>query len=100
MIFRVVQIIINIQDIKDMEGDFVMGELPMMMTIAGASKETGLSQNVLRKLCESGKLITVRIGKKYYINSVSLQDILATGTVIETYKNENSKSSAVMGDIR
>lgn len=97
MIFRVIQIIINIQD---MEGDFVMGELPMMMTIAGASKETGLSQNVLRKLCESGKLITVRIGKKYYINSVSLQDILATGTVVETYKNENSKSSAVMGDIR
>lgn len=77
-----------------------MDELPMMMTIARASKETGLAKNVLRRLCESGKVITIRIGKKYYINSVSLQEILATGTVVETDKNENSKSSAVKGDIR
>lgn len=77
-----------------------MDELPMMMTISGASRETGLAPNVLRRLCESGKVVTVRIGKKYYINSVSLQEILATGTVVETDKNENSKSSAVKGDIR
>ena len=77
-----------------------MGELPMMMTVSRASRESGLAPNVLRRLCESGKVITVRIGKKYYINSVSLQEILATGTVIETEKNENGKSSAIKGDIR
>lgn len=77
-----------------------MEKLPLMLSIASASNETGLSQNVLRKLCESGQVTTIKIGKKFYINTVSLQEILTTGTVVETKKNEHSVGSAIKGDIR
>ncbi len=77
-----------------------MEKLPLMLSIASASNETGLSQNVLRKLCESGQVTTIKIGKKFYINTVSLQEILTTGTVVETKKDEHSVGSSVKGDIR
>ena len=77
-----------------------MEKLPLMLSIASASNETGLSQNVLRKLCKSGQVTTIKIGKKFYINTVSLQEILTTGTVVETKKDEHSVGSSVKGDIR
>ena len=71
-----------------------------MMFIASATDETGLLLNVLRKLCESGQVTTIKIGKKFYINTVSLQEILTTGTVVETKKDEHSVGGSVKGDIR
>lgn len=97
MIFRVMQIIINMKVIRRRTE---MEKLPLMLSIASASNETGLSQNVLRKLCESGQVTTIKIGKKFYINTVSLQEILTTGTVVETKKDEHSVGSSVKGDIR
>lgn len=55
-------------------------KIPTMVTLAEASKQTGLSYNYLRKLCLMGQITHIRAGKKYLINLEKLVDYLNGGT--------------------
>lgn len=51
-------------------------KIPTMVTIAGASEETGLSYHYLRKLCISNQIVCIKAGRKYLINLDKLIDFL------------------------
>lgn len=51
-------------------------KIPTMLTLAEASKQTGLSYDYLRKLCLSGQIIHIRAGSKYLINLEKLIQFL------------------------
>ena len=53
--------------------------LPEMLSITQAVERTNLSYEYLRHLCASGKIVTVKAGKKYLINSFSLAEFLNKG---------------------
>lgn len=55
-------------------------KIPTMVTLAEASKQTGLSYGYLRKLCLTGQITHIRAGKKYLINLEKLVDYLNGGT--------------------
>lgn len=55
-------------------------KIPTMVTLAEASKQTGLSYDYLRKLCLMGQITHIRAGKKYLINLEKLVDYLNGGT--------------------
>lgn len=55
-------------------------KIPTMVTLAEASKQTGLSYDYLRKLCLTGQITHIRAGKKYLINLEKLVDYLNRGT--------------------
>lgn len=53
-------------------------KVPVMITIAQASTESGLSYDCIRRLCLQGKLVHVKAGRKYLINKEKLADYLNT----------------------
>lgn len=55
-------------------------KIPTMVTLAEASKQTGLSYDYLRKLCLRDQITHIRAGKKYLINLEKLVDYLNGGT--------------------
>ena len=54
-------------------------ELPRMLTMREAAKETGLSYNAVREMCLQNKIVYCKSGKKYYINIEKLVDYLNKG---------------------
>ena len=54
-------------------------KIPEMLTLREASQRTGLSYDLLRKLCLEGKIIHIRTGKKYLINLDRLIEYLNGG---------------------
>lgn len=57
-------------------------ELPIMLTIEEASRETGLASYLVRRMCWQGKVVTVKTGKKWLINKKSLIEFLSTGGTV------------------
>ena len=54
-------------------------QVPKMIGIAEASKQTGLSYDFIRKLCLQDKIVYVRAGVKYLINWDKLVEFLNQG---------------------
>lgn len=54
-------------------------DMPQMLTIAQAAEKTGLSYDRIRKMCLENKLIYVKSGSKYLINSNHLAEYLSHG---------------------
>lgn len=54
-------------------------QIPKMIGISEASKQTGLSYDFLRKLCLQNKIVYVRAGVKYLINWDKLVEFLNQG---------------------
>lgn len=54
-------------------------ELPRMLTMREAAKETGLSYNAVREMCLNDKIVYCKSGKKYYINVEKLVEYLNRG---------------------
>ena len=42
--------------------------IPEMVTIRETSRRTGLSYDCIRKLCLSGEIVFMRVGRKYFVN--------------------------------
>lgn len=57
-------------------------ELPIMLTIEEASRETGLASYLIRRMCWQGKVVTVKTGKKWLINKTSLIAFLTNGGTV------------------
>lgn len=53
-----------------------MGNVPQMMTINQAAKETGLSAQYLRRLCRTNQIACIQCGTRFYINVDRLIDFL------------------------
>lgn len=53
--------------------------MPIMMTLKEASAYTGLTYEALRCLCLQKKIVFVRVGKKYLVNRIKLEQYLDTG---------------------
>lgn len=45
-----------------------MADIPRMLTIKEAAKETGLAEYHVRQLCINGEIVAVRTGRKYLVN--------------------------------
>ena len=43
-------------------------KIPKMMSLTEAAEATGVSYCFLRKLCQEGRVVHIRSGRKYYIN--------------------------------
>ncbi len=58
--------------------------IPEMVTIREASKRTGLSYDCIRKMALSGKIVYIRVGRKFFINFGKFCEFLDSqyGTVI------------------
>ncbi len=56
-----------------------MTTIPTMLTIKEAAQQTKLTEHYIRSLCISGKIVTVKTGKKYLVNLERLIDFLNTG---------------------
>ena len=54
-------------------------QIPKMVSLAEASKESGLSYDFIRKLCLQNKIVYVRAGVKYLINCDNLVEYLNQG---------------------
>ena len=54
-------------------------QIPKMVSLAEASKESGLSYDFIRKLCLQNKIVYVRAGVKYLINWDKLVEFLNQG---------------------
>lgn len=54
--------------------------VPTMVSIAEASKQTGLSYDFIRKLCLQKKIVHIRAGVKYLINLEKLIEYLNNGS--------------------
>ena len=50
-----------------------------MITLKTAAAETGLSYDCLRKLCLQGKIVHIRSGNKFLLNSSKLIEYLNKG---------------------
>ena len=50
--------------------------IPEMLTIRETAKRTGLSYDCIRKLCLSGEIVFMRVGRKYFINFSRFCDYL------------------------
>lgn len=55
--------------------------VPIMWTIKQASQNTGLSYDFIRKLCLQDKIVHVKAGRKYFVNSEKLVEFLDTGNM-------------------
>ena len=53
--------------------------IPIMWTIKQASQNTGLSYDFIRKLCLQNKIVFVKAGCKYLVNSEKLVEYLNSG---------------------
>lgn len=53
--------------------------VPKMVSLAEASKESGLSYDFIRKLCLQNKIVYVRAGVKYLVNWDKLVEYLNQG---------------------
>lgn len=56
-----------------------MIEIPRMLTMKEAARESGLSYNAVRKLCKERKIVYCKSGNKYYINANRLATYLNNG---------------------
>ena len=54
-------------------------DIPRMITIREAVRETGLSYKHVRSLCQSGKVVSIRAGNRILINREKLIDYLNSG---------------------
>lgn len=59
-------------------------KLPSMITIRQATQETGLPDYLLRKLCITKQVKSIKSGKKYYLNTDSLHDFLTEERGVQT----------------
>lgn len=55
-----------------------MPDIPRMLTIKEAAKETGLAEYHIRRLCKTGEIVAVRTGKKILVNITKLCEYLNT----------------------
>lgn len=74
--FRAAQAIILIEGQRKEVMSMDSRKLPSMITIKQATQETGLPEYLLRKLCITKQVKSIKSGKKYYLNSDSLNDYL------------------------
>ena len=65
-------------------------DIPKMVGLSEASRQTGLSYDFIRKLCLQNKIVYVRAGVKYLVNLEKLVEYLNQG--------EQSVMAAVMGN--
>ena len=54
-------------------------EVPRMISLRKAAKETGLTYLLIRELCDSGKVAYLKSGRKYLVNYQSLLALLKNG---------------------
>ena len=59
--------------------------MPRMISLCKASEETGVSYGCLRRLCNQGKLIHIRSGKKILLNSEYYNSGKVTIKINDTY---------------
>ena len=53
--------------------------VPTMVSIREASQRTGLTYILIKDLCDSGRIVYIRSGKKYLVNFDSLLRLLQQG---------------------
>lgn len=53
--------------------------IPTMITIREIADRTGVSYDAVRKLCLQGKIVHIRVGKKYLINFEKFCEYLNEG---------------------
>lgn len=58
----------------------IQRKIPLMWTIKEASQNTGLSYDFIRKLCLQNRIVHVKAGRKYLVNSEKLVEYLNGGT--------------------
>jgi len=68
-----------------------MMEIPKMLTIDQAAKETGLSKHYIRQLCVTRQIVFVKAGKKYLINLSKLVDFFNGDTTSTTLPDGENK---------
>ena len=54
-------------------------EVPRMLTIREAAREVGLSYNYIRSLCQSGRIVSIRVGNRTLVNREKLIAFLNSG---------------------
>lgn len=59
-------------------------KLLSMITIRQVAQETGLPDYLLRKLCITKQVKSIKNGKKYYLNTDSLHDFLVEEIGVQT----------------
>lgn len=57
----------------------IQRKIPLMWTIKEASQNTGLSYDFIRKLCLQNRIVHVKAGRKYLVNSEKLVEYLNSG---------------------
>ena len=69
----------ELKRINDQMEDACRMVFPRMITIREAARETGLSYNHVRSLCQSGRIVSIRTGNRILINREKLIDYLNSG---------------------
>ena len=64
--------------------------VPTMVSIREASQRTGLTYILIKDICDSGRIVYIRSGKKYLVNFDSLLRLLQQG---EGGKKEHDRRS-------
>lgn len=69
----------ELKRINDQMEDACRTDVPRMLTMREASRETGLSYNHIRSLSKNGKIVSIRAGNRILINREKLIDYLNSG---------------------
>ena len=69
----------ELKEINDQLDTACRMNIPRMLTIREASRETGLSYNHIRSLCRDGKVVSIRAGNRILINRDKLIEYLNSG---------------------
>ena len=69
----------ELKRINDQMEEVYRRDIPRMITMREASRETRLSYNHIRSLCKSGKIVSIRTGNRILINREKLIDYLNSG---------------------
>lgn len=69
----------ELKRINDQMEDACRTDVPRMLTMREASRETGLSYNHIRSLSKSGKIVSIRARNRILINREKLIDYLNSG---------------------
>lgn len=70
---------LELEQVNDQMELSISDEVPRMLTIREAVREVGLSYNYIRSLCQSGRIVSIRVGNRTLVNREKLIAFLNSG---------------------
>ena len=82
-----------IDNIKNFKGGNILEitqNIPTMLTINETAQKTGIAKYRIRKLCESGEIVSLKAGRKWLINCEKFIEFLNTNKSSQPFEESSA----------